>query len=410
MESKGRSSFWIIPIVHNAMRMASPLLEKTHEGYPAWIDEYARGSYQLFAGNVLEAFQPLDFYHFLLLWYDLFLSRVYDVVSEIARKGVHIEEYAEYLPTPSSVRALLVKIISSFPHLPWRNTLAFKEVVDFLVRSLMHLSPLDTFSSHVNFHVYYPRSLFEQIPFEPAREGDGKMVGTMVLALGHLVNGLYNDVVTDMGWDSYGPYHSLSGGTDGVVRDFPNMRPHELWPERNRWLPVQEVRIYGMYKKVHMEMKFVGCHMISSRSLSESLKAWAVEADGRFLDRRDVQELTREAFALSKNHYEHVRSLSLERVKEKAVLQECFQLHRLFSWAGVPWQPIPEMFERIRGKEILQGKFTHGKILSFEEYCREFGIEYLKRVYRQDTERQGKTETDPPVQARGAGVAAVGLS
>ena len=33
--------------------------------YPKWIDEFSAEAYQLFAEQVFEGFQPIDFYHFL---------------------------------------------------------------------------------------------------------------------------------------------------------------------------------------------------------------------------------------------------------------------------------------------------------------------------------------------------------
>ena len=72
---------------------------------------------------------------------------------------------------------------------------------------------------------------------------------------------------------------------------------------------------------------------------------------------------------------------NFEKLKEKVLLQECYQLHEFFDFLGMEWRPTQEMITRIKNKELCKNLYTYGKLFSFKEYYKEFGINNLKKVY-----------------------------
>ena len=111
-------------------------MKLNNKKYPSWIDHYASSVYRMFKGMDLRTMEPLDGYHFHPLYSDLWLGRIYQAVKKFKDKKFSISKHANYLPNPSTIRALI-----EFFVLHWYNIVRFKmnfkntrakEIFDFL--------------------------------------------------------------------------------------------------------------------------------------------------------------------------------------------------------------------------------------------------------------------------------------
>jgi hypothetical protein len=79
-----------------------------------WIRDFAQASFKLYSGNTVDAFQPLDFFHFYPLWYDLWVNIFMSVMDVLQCDYKSYQELKHLLPVPSSMRAILQKLIPTF--------------------------------------------------------------------------------------------------------------------------------------------------------------------------------------------------------------------------------------------------------------------------------------------------------
>ena len=223
------------------------------EKFMKWINKFSKGTFGLFAGQSLEGFQPLDFYHFFPLWYDLWIARIAEVIKQLNLENKKFEEIKDLLPPPSSIRAILVKIIPTYQRFYKKTPADCKIVANFLARMLMESCPSDPFAEKSN-PLHKKDELIKMIKeynWDEADVNKARKIGQLITAAGSLVHGLYNDVVTDFGWDAYGPYNVSFNRKkySFLVRHFPNLKPKELWT--SKYLPKEkEIFIYTMYQGI----------------------------------------------------------------------------------------------------------------------------------------------------------------
>jgi len=350
----------------------------------SWIDGFAEGCFRLYAGNVMSAFQPLDFFHFYPLYYDLWLSRIVEVMDKLSVEDKHYQELKDLLPPPSNLRAIIQKLIPTYKGLGHKNTDEIRKVADFIARMLLESCPDDPFAVHSNpLHTQDEvKQIVSSVNWQSGDPQIARNIGRLITAAGSLVHGLYNDIVTDMGWDTYGPYSVEWEGQNYsfLIRDFPNLAPAELWSTQH--LPsVKDLKIYALYQGVDWEIAFVGCHTIAkSGQPVQGLKKFSVIADGKTLAPEEIVNLINELSGKAESIYKKIRSLDFEELKKLVMLQECYQLHKLFTAAGIEWRPTPEMTARVENKPLMTGVITMGKLMTdLNEYRELFGINLFAR-------------------------------
>ncbi|KKQ62232.1 MAG: hypothetical protein US81_C0001G0023 [Parcubacteria group bacterium GW2011_GWE2_38_18] len=354
-----------------------------------WIENYSKSSYQLFEGNILKAFAPIDFYHFFPLWYDLWVERIYQAIRKIQLKKKE-NSYLIYLPVPSAIRAVLQKLVIIYPKCPKIDKEKIKTIIDFFVHALEEITQEDTFSLKKNI-IHKPDEiddLINKTKLHIANPEVAREIGRLVMGLGALVNGLYNDVVTDMGWDSYGPYNLYKKADENLIlliRHFPNLRPAEIWEEEGevQILKHKEIKIYTIYKGIDCRINWLGCHPTFDKSLTDSLVTYAVEVDGRFIERvEDLTSLKEYYLNNAASHYKKVKRMKFEELKTKALWQECYQLNELFNSINMDWRPDKQMIERVKNKRLLKNLYPLGEMIDYKTYCDKFGIRELKELYK----------------------------
>lgn len=347
----------------------------------SWIKEFSKSASSLFKGQVLEGFQPLDFYHFFPLWYDLWIASIAQAIKKLDLESRHLNEIKEILPPPSNVRAILIKMISAYHANPVKNKKDYKLAANFFARMLKESCPGDPFALKSNpFHTSDEiNTLITKTKWNKADIQSARRIGQLVTAAGSLVHGLYNDLVTDLGWDVYGPYFLKSNQTF-LIRHFPNLQPKELWPEKFL-ASAKEIIIYAIYENVEWEISFVGCHTISrGQSPVEGMKKFVVYDDKKLLNLTEIDNLINELSLKATEIYKEIRKLDFEKLKLLVIKQECYQLKKLFDKAGIDWQPTIEMIARIRNKPLMRDIFPHGKLIkTTAEFENIFGINEFER-------------------------------
>lgn len=345
----------------------------------SWIDEFAKGSFSLYSGNTLSAFQPLDFFHFYPLWYDLWLARIVEAMKKLQVENKHYQDLKHALQTPSNMRAILQKLIPTYKGLTNKNIQHHKLVGDFFARMLEEACPADPFGKHTNqCHTAEEiNDLYTTLTWQEADIPVARKIGQLLTAAGSLVHGQYNDVVTDMAWDTYGPYKITERGQDYtlLIRHFPNLAPKELWPQ-NFLASITDLKIFALYQNVEWEIACVGCHTIAkSGNPVEGLKKYAILADGKPLTMDQVNKIITELSQKAEAIYKQIRTLDMEQLKQLVMLQECYQLNKLFAAAKMDWRPTEEMTERIKNKPLLTGVVPLGTLMTdLEFYKKEFGL------------------------------------
>lgn len=353
--------------------------------YPKWIDEWSKASYQLVEGNVIEAFQPLDFYHFFPLWYDLFFEKVGESIDKARAKTASTQELLPYMPVPSSVRAILQRFIAMLRFYEGDPQVA-KKIIEFLDEVLNLQCQRDPYGMKENITHTETQldAILAEKPWQPATLETSREIGRLFAGATSLAHGLYNDVVTDNAIDIYGPYKISDKNGEGImiIRHFPNLQTEELWPD-NRSFPVRELKIYQIYNpEIKIRIPWIGVHIITTGNPVELLRSYAIEVDGKPLnDLGSIQELTATSVSSATAIYQKVKALDFESLKKKVIEQENFQLIKLFSFVEMDWRPSQEMLERVKDKPLLQNLFITGRIMTFEEYEEQFGINKLKQIY-----------------------------
>lgn len=352
----------------------------------SWIKKLTEASFSLYAGNVVEAFQPLDFFHFFPLWYDLWIHEIVETMNNLELEKKHYGDICDVLPPPSSMRAILLKVLLSWRGVPNKNVEEYRRLTNFLARMLQEACPSDPFGKNSTpLHTSKDIGrILKQTPWRTGNPKNARIAGKLITAAGSLVHGLYNDFVTDFGWDAYGPYNVQVERKNRtlLIRHFPDLQPQALWSKKYL-ASVRELRIFALYENVEWKIACVGCHsVVVSGSPIDGLRKYAVVADNTALNEQQIQDLTIELASKAEALYKEIRKKDFEELKRMVMLQECYQMKKLFTVARKNWRPTKIMDKRIAGKRLLTGIVPHGKIMStLEGYKKYFGIaEIAKEV------------------------------
>ena len=116
----------------------------------SWLDNFAEGIFQIYSGNTLEAFQPIDFFHFYPIWYDNWIRKIDLAINILELDKKSYAEIKHLLPTPSSMRAIIQKLVPSFSAAKTTNPIAWVSVANFFARMLEQASPADPFALNSN--------------------------------------------------------------------------------------------------------------------------------------------------------------------------------------------------------------------------------------------------------------------
>ena len=346
----------------------------------SWIDEFAKGSYSLYAGNTIDAFQPLDFFHFYGIWYDLWLTRVIEALEKLGAENKSYSDLKDIIPTPSSLRALIQKAIPAYIGSSRQNKELYRRYTNFLARMLAEACPADPFGL-MSTPLHTPEQLKAVMDSQSwllASPVEARMIGKLITSAGSLVHGLYNDVVTDFAWDAYGPYANQAKDNQKytlLIRNFPDLRPADLWA--NDFLPhIKSLQIYQLFQDVTWEIACVGCHtLLKDGNPMTGLKYFAIVSEGKPLPMPEINNLILELAEKAEKIYREIRKKDFEQIKQMVMLQECYQFKILFEAAGMDWKSTPAMLSATKDKPLLTDILPHGVMMtSLDEYKKVFHL------------------------------------
>lgn len=345
-----------------------------------WIEQFSKGTFGIYAGQPLEGFQPIDYFHYYPLWYDLWIDQIADVMDKLDLDHKSYQELSDLLPPPSNMLAIVQKTIPSYQGFAGEvNKENLKKVTNFLARMLLEVRPNDPFceSSNPSHNAAEVKQLVDELKWRDADEVMARKIGQLIAAAGSFVHGLYNDLVTDFGWEGYGPYRVDIDGKEQVmlIRHFPDMIPRELWSD-NFLGSVKDVKVYTTYEGVEWKMSGVGCHTILlSGSPVQGMRKYAVLADGKSIGVEEIDNMIGDYSSKAEALYREIKKKDFEGLKEMVIQQECYQLKKIFDEANVDWKPTDEMMARVKGKELVKGMLPYGKMMeTVDEYREVFGI------------------------------------
>ncbi|MFH1890584.1 MAG: hypothetical protein ABIJ91_03410 [Candidatus Kuenenbacteria bacterium] len=349
-----------------------------------WINQFSKSASNFFKGRSLNVMQPIDFYHFYPMWYDLLITRISYALKALKADGKDFKDLQTLLPLPSSIRFTLAKIIPTYSVQLNKNKDDYYIVSTFLARMLAESCLDDPFSLNSN-PIHSPQKVREIIKSVQWQEADivtAKKMGRLTTATASFIHGVYNDATTDFGWDIYGPYTVKDKGKEYtlLIRHFANLQPTKLWP-KSFHASANEIHVYSLYQKVDWKICFIGCHTIQKGETPISgLRKYAVYIDGKPATEKKIDTLINELSNKAVKVYKRIRSMGFEELKLFVMRQECYPFKKLFNQVNLNWEPTDEMIKRIKDKPLLKNIFPRNKMMkTTKEFEEIFGINIFKK-------------------------------
>jgi len=353
------------------------------EKYPQWIDEYTTAAYKLLKSHDANSHMPFNAFNLYPYFADLWVDKFYQAIQKFNESGLSTDEILEVLPVTSSMKFNLVKLVWDFPFAK-ADKKTVRTVADFFVEAISARAVRDRFTQAANIvHTSQEiAELLKEVKPVPINLEKAKALARITTGTSTLVNGLYNDLCTDYGYETYGPYsvddqygpdHTL------LIRYFPDIKPLALWPEMKDF-PYKSITTYSVYKNIECQMLLIGCHLMCEQNLLESITHFQVKVDDRYITSLDdLNEIKDVLLAKSPKFYDDYLKLGFEKHKEIYLKQECYQYKDFFTKMGLDWQPSAEMYQRVKGKKLTDDITTYD--VSLEEY-KKMGINYLVKAYQ----------------------------
>ncbi|MEK6924053.1 MAG: hypothetical protein AABW54_02345, partial [Candidatus Micrarchaeota archaeon] len=301
---------------------------------PAWLEEFAKSSYQLWQGHDPQSHLPFNAFGLYSYYERLWIEKMLAAVMRLKEVGRFTADIA--LPNASACRFSFLLTIMHLQNARMTDKRAIKALCNFFRQAIAaRMQGEDEFAFSANF-THAPSSvqaLLQETAWETAGVEEARLLGKLVVGLATLVHGLYNDWFTDYSYEVSGPY-AAAGKHLMLVREFDDLKPVEVWLEAQAFRH-KRVSILAEYEGLECKIAFVGCHATFSRSLVDGLVRYAVFADGKQVTgRRALAELAEYFLKTAQEHYANYAAMGIEAQKEKYFLQEAYVFKWLFDAAG----------------------------------------------------------------------------
>ena len=346
---------------------------------PDWIEKLARSSYQLFIHHDPKAHLPFDAWGLHPLYNDLWLKKLYEMVTIFREKDYQVKDYLDYFPNLSSTRFIALMVLIHHQTSKMNNPKLVTTIEDFLVESIKLRAKKDLFAydANIEYSDAELKKILSERPLNKVSLEESREIGKILVALASLTHGLYNDWCTDFDYEISGPYY-LSGKMI-LVRTFPDIRPIDIWPNIS-W-PYDRVSIITEYKNLKAKIAFVGCHITYSDNVVEKLTGYNLEVDGKVIKGLEkLKKLRDELMPIAASQFEKFMKMDFENQKIKFLYQEHYQFKKLFDLLEIDWKPTKEMIQKIKDKQLLKNIFPSYD-LSLEKYKQVFGFNKLIKAY-----------------------------
>lgn len=360
-----------------------------NENYPKWIDDYAKAFHQAFSNMVPLYVGSIDVFYIAGLLGGTFLARVYEAIKIIKNKNYSLAEIAKSFATLATLRTQIYWLMLEF--LGAKNTAdrrALRESIDFFAEILYFAAKKDAFGydSSIRHSQAEIDSLLRNLNFENGNPEVARELGKLYNSLVSLVFALYDDFLPQDSHEVYGPYDTskfYGPGTFLLIKDFPKIRPVDLWPGIGE-LKYKQAKIHQVYKDIKFRCELIGMHSVYEGDPVSNLKFYYVAVDGKAVNEKEkIKELTNYFSDESIKQAQVLARLSQEQLKLKGLEWLMYQLKDFFKLADMDWRPTEEMWQRIKDKDIPK-KFDLPQFPSYEEFVdsQEYEVYWLKDLYK----------------------------
>ena len=345
-----------------------------HTAYPQLspeeFDRFFNVNWLLSKDTSAATARPFPLSIFYTWWLDLQLKRIDEAVRLLQQSDYTETQYRSVLPSTSAIRTLLHFMLLAWPDFRYyeREGLesVYKNLFHFFIQYLHTIHTEDPYVSRKNVihsEAEIARMLSDHSFATPSSPAEAKNISALILGAGTMVHGLFNDVVTDMGWDGYGPYSVRFANQEQefVQRVFPDLRPTALnWPA-DLYPSVDTLIIYALYDpSVQWEFHVLGCHtFLAGGNVVAGLRHYSVVVDGTALSQADIVALKTELMEKSQRIYQHIYATPYEDQKKQALRQECYRFKTLFDAVDMNWEPTTAMEERVANKTITKEEYGY---------------------------------------------------
>ena len=351
--------------------------------YPPWIDGYAQAVFALAESTDPRTSLPFDGFNIMPLYASEWIDYLYQAIKKLRSSGVKTEQVLASLPGHSSMKFNLFELAYMFRSAQ-TNDAKVRCIVDFFIEVLEARAVHSAWWADTQVKSYmYATDIVKEKKLVVAEASSTKSVAQIIAGCAMLVHGLYNDFATDYSYDVYGPYDVSSvyqSGSALWVKEFVDLNPVELWPERKTF-PYKTIKIFVVYRNVDSEFFYTGSHTNYKQNLLEQSTHVHVEVDGELVTNPTALKSIRDVILKdASEHFVMCKKFSFEKQKEVWLWQMCYQFKNFFSFLGLDWRPNQQMFEAVKGKDL---EVYYPKEFVFDRaWCDEYlGANFLKKAY-----------------------------
>jgi len=355
--------------------------------YPDWIDAYTKSMHQAFSNMLPCSWGPVDVMEIMEQLNGVYVSRLYEAVKEVKKKGVSLEQVARSFSTLSAFRISLWYVLGDYINAGVKDKEEMRVVLDTLVGALKTWAKEDLFALAKN--IGHSSEEIEEIT-QGTRWQDGspevaRELGKLYNSVASLAFGLYRDFFPQEAHEVYGPYDVSGQYGDGailIIKHFPKIRPVELWPQAKDFKH-REVKIYQVFRGVKFRCEAIGMHSIYEGDLMNGLGSYAVEVAGREVSGlAEIKELREYFEQLAIKQAVVYDDMTHEQLVGKSLEWLCYQYVGLFELAGMDWRPTEEM-RRVVDPKKVSSRHEEDEFPSYNEFVKskDYEVYWLKSLY-----------------------------
>lgn len=314
------------------------------------IEEFKKAVADIWARDGQNSW-PIEINAIVHLFMDLFAAELLVDMDKLAAEGYSRQQVAETFRTSARIVRLIMPIVQGMKALDIPIDKQRERVVELLslVETLKHG---DLFNRDGKNIVLSPEAFEKDV----SRQKMSPVDTESSLAVHRLCALLWNYAecvcfkTHGLIREFHGPYGFPGDTAEILIRDFICMKAAPLWDEC-RQVPYESVRVAAAYSGLEMRVDIYNNVAIKEGSrYLQGLDAYFVEADGRLLDRTEIEALCSRLSQAMISITARVEAMDWRRLAEKYAEIFWFAKRELCAKArgGQDWLPPAAVKERIR--------------------------------------------------------------
>ena len=355
-----------------------------NQSFNDWVDGYIKAVYKLYLSVDSEASMPFDgIGMFNPIFGDLWIKKIHSAIKKAENNKIITEKMIlKSLPTLSSLKFNLLMLIEMFKFAK-TDPATVRNVTNFFIKYINAASATNEWYDHSLPEEYSDiDALIKKIDLRQSSIDISREIGKINAGSAMLVHGLYNDFCTDYGYDVFGPYdvsHYFESKAVLFIKHFDDLKGNSIWAKRKKF-PIKKIKIFSVYKNITSEPYYIGCHMNYSQNIVENQLFYRIKINDHFEDKlHNLKKIRETILSSASEHYLKYKKLDFEQQKIIYLTQFCYQFKNFFDKTDINWKPDKKMVQRIMNKKL--SNYIPNRKFSLKEYCKYFGIEYLKKCY-----------------------------